>query len=254
MKDPDEFYVGWQNHAPVSIGSHVRKTVAALLLIMVLVACILPLVQRTIGTAVFEWGTVKTFTGRLVTKPYPHLLVQRPGQGAGRSVYYLVAPFKFGLNPDRIAAFDGKAVSMKGTLIYRENQTMIEVRPESIQVLSGEAAPGTQTAVVNLGQQTLLGEIVDSKCYLGVMNPGRLAPHRGCAVRCISGGIPPVLLVRQETGPPLYFLLVSREGGPVNKQVLDMVAEPVQITGEVIRQGELAFLRSDPSTYRRVKQ
>jgi hypothetical protein len=39
----------------------------------------------------------------------------------------------------------------------------------------------------------------------------------------------------------------------VNKQVLDLVAEPVQIIGEVERQGELLILRADPVTYRRVK-
>jgi len=32
-----------------------------------------------------------------------------------------------------------------------------------------------------------------------------------------------------------------------------MVAEPVEITGEVERQGELLILRADPATYRRVK-
>ena len=95
---------------------------------------------------------------------------------------------------------------------------------------------------------------MDSKCYLGVMNPGQLTTHRGCAIRCISGGIPPVLLVRQTNGPALYFLLVSRDGKPMNKQVLNMVAEPVQITGEVERQGELLIVRADPATYRRVKQ
>ena len=36
------------------------------------------------------------------------------------------------------------------------------------------------------------------------------------------------------------------------KQVLDMVAEPLEITGEVERQGELLILRADPATYRRV--
>jgi hypothetical protein len=33
---------------------------------------------------------------------------------------------------------------------------------------------------------------------------------------------------------------------------LDLVAEPVTITGEVERQGELLILRADPATYRRV--
>ena len=61
-----------------------------------------------------------------------------------------------------------------------------------------------------------------------------------------------MLLVRQPKGPALYFLLVSPDGKPVNKQVLDMVAEPVEITGQVERQGDLLILRADPATYRRV--
>jgi len=95
---------------------------------------------------------------------------------------------------------------------------------------------------------------VDSKCFLGVMNPGQLAPHRACAIRCISGGCPPVLLVRRERGPPLYLLLVSAGGASVNKQVLDLVAEPVEITGEIEQQGDLLILRADPRTYRRVSR
>jgi hypothetical protein len=51
----------------------------------------------------------------------------------------------------------------------------------------------------------------------------------------------------------VYFLLVSGDGHAVNKDVLDMVAEPVQITGEVERQGELLMLRADPQTYRRAR-
>jgi hypothetical protein len=58
--------------------------------------------------------------------------------------------------------------------------------------------------------------------------------------------------VRQKEGPAIYLLLVSAEGKPVNKQVLDMVAEPVEITGEVERQGELLILRADPAMYRKL--
>lgn len=108
------------------------------------------------------------------------------------------------------------------------------------------------TDSVVLGRQTLVGEVVDSKCYLGVMNPGQLTPHRACAIRCISGGKPPILLVRQTNGVALHFLLVSSDGRPVNKEVLNMVAEPVQITGEVVRQGQLLILRADLATYQRV--
>jgi hypothetical protein len=127
---------------------------------------------------------------------------------------------------------------------------MIEMVKGSVTA-TGDGAVRTARPTM-LGEQTLVGEIVDSKCYLGVMNPGALTPHRACAIRCISGGIPPVLLVRQKDGPVLYFLLVARDGRPVNKHVLDIVAEPVQITGQVERQGELLILRADPATYRRV--
>ena len=86
------------------------------------------------------------------------------------------------------------------------------------------------------------------------MFAGQLTPHRACAIRCISGGVPPVLLVRQKDGPAIYLLLVSADGKPVNKQVLNLVAEPVEITGQVERQGELSILRADPATYKRFKQ
>jgi len=125
---------------------------------------------------------------------------------------------------------------------------MIEVLPGSIQMTNMVATIALPQAML-LGKQTLVGEIVDSKCFLGVMNPGRLAPHRACAIRCISGGVPPVLLVRQKDGPAIYLLLVSADGRPVNRQVLDLVAEPLEITGEVERQGELLILRADPATY-----
>jgi hypothetical protein len=251
----DEFYIGWEAKAAPGIGKTVRRAVVALLALALVAPVVLALAQRMIGTSVFEWGVQKSFTGILKTTPYPHLLVPRPGaadDAAPFSTYYLVAPWKFGLDSKAIAGFDNQPVTLKGTLIYRGGQTMVETKPEWIAVSTNQAAQHAVPAIQNLGQQTLVGEIVDSKCFLGVMNPGQLTPHRACAIRCISGGVPPVLLVRQKEAPPLYVLLVSAEGKPVNQQVLELVAEPVEITGEMERQGELLILRSDPDTYRRV--
>jgi hypothetical protein len=255
MNKPDEFYIGWEAKAAPGIGKTLRTVVIALLLLALLVPVVLAVSQRMIGASVFEWGNHKSFSGILQTTPYPHLLVPRPGNADGLShysTYYLVAPWKFGLDPDAIAPLDGKSVALKGTLIYRGNQTMIETKPEWIQAVEKTSATTPLPQSVPLGKQTLVGEIVDSKCFLGVMNPGQLTPHRACAIRCISGGVPPVLLVRRNDGPAIYLLLVSAEGKPVNKQVLEMVAEPVEITGEVGRQGELLILRADPATYRKL--
>jgi len=251
----DEFYIGWEAKTAPGIGRTVRRTAVVLLALALLVPVVLAVSQRMIGVSVFEWGTHKTFSGVLQTSPYPHLLVARPGNADGQSsfsTYYLVAPWKFGLKPEAIAAFDGKAVSLKGTLIYRGNQTMVEVVPDSIQA-TGATAEGSLPQVIPLGKQTLVGEIVDSKCFLGVMNPGQLTPHRACAIRCISGGCPPVLLVRQTDGPAIYLLLVSADGKPINKQVLGMVAVPLEITGEVERLGDLLVLKADPASYRRIR-
>jgi hypothetical protein len=246
----EEFYIGWQAKSPAGLGRFARDMAVALAVLAICLSVLLASSQRTIGRAVFEWGTEKSFEGLLRLQPYPHLTVSRPG-GNGVSAYYLVAPFKFGLDTNALASLDDKFVTLKGTLIYRENQTMIEAKPASIKALdSANDEPRSAPPQVNLGRQTLLGEIVDSKCYLGVMNPGQLAPHRACAVRCISGGIPPVLLVRQKSGPPLYFLLVDEQGGAVNKRILDRVAVPLRITGEVVRQGELLTLRANPAEYR----
>lgn len=250
----DEFYIGWEAQAASGVGRFIRRALVALISIALLVAVVLAVSQRMIGEGAFEWGTVKMFAGTLRMKPYPHLLVPRPGGAEGQnqwSAYHLVAPWKFGLNPALTAAFDGQSVRLKGTLIYRGSQTMIEVVEGSIQ------SDNTSTAarlpeVLSLGRQVLTGEIVDSKCFFGVMNPGQLTPHRACAIRCISGGIPPVLLVRRDPAPPLYFILVAADGRPVNQAVLDFVAEPVEITGDVERQGDLLVLRADPATFRRV--
>jgi hypothetical protein len=251
----DEFYIGWEGRAAPGIGRFVRAVLVVLLIGAIGIALTLAAMQHTIGMSVFEWGNVKKFSGVLELEPYPHLLVSRPGHAEGQpafSTYYLVAPFKFGLDRGKLAALNGKGVSLQGTLIYRGDQTMVEALPDSIKAVKTQSAAPPVEGIIGLGRQTLVGEIVDSKCYLGVMNPGQLIPHRACAIRCISGGIPPVLLVRPKDGPAIYLLLVSADGKPVNQQVLDLVAEPVAITGEVERQGELLILRADPATYRRV--
>ena len=105
---------------------------------------------------------------------------------------------------------------------------------------------------VDLGEHTLRGEIVDIKCYLGVMKPAHGKPHRSCAARCISGGIPPALVVKDRDGDTNHLLLVSADGRTVNREVLPLVAEPVEITGRVVRLGDRLVLQANPETYRRL--
>jgi len=164
----DEFYIGWEDKAPARIGSRVRRAVVLLLLTTFVLGAGLALTQRTIGVSVFEWGKVKEFSGILKSQPYPHLLVPRRVRATANRIFLLLPgqAFKFGLDPQTVSRFDGATVSLRGTLIYRDNQTMIEVgaarqtrsRPEGIARVTG------MTNSVMLGRQTLVGEIVDSKC------------------------------------------------------------------------------------------
>jgi hypothetical protein len=167
----------------------------------------------------------------------------------------LVAPGKHGAAVE-VADYDNQRVRLQGALIYRDGMMMIEVVPRSLVSLNADTSklPTITPSPEALGAFTLVGEIVDSKCYLGVMNPGHTKPHRECAARCISGGIPPLFIARDKDGQTAALLLVSATGAPVNQAVLDLVAEPVEITGQVVREGEQLFLRADPTTYRRVSK
>ena len=141
------------------------------------------------------------------------------------------------------------------TIKNSDGKTMIEIAGGSVQPLDGSEADRlrrlTLPADEAVGRVTLMGEIVDSKCFWGVMKPGNLKPHRACAVRCISGGIPPLFLVRDEDGETRQFLLVGAAGEPVNDRILDRIAEPLEITGRLTRRGDLLILSADPDTYRR---
>jgi hypothetical protein len=125
-----------------------------------------------------------------------------------------------------------------------------------VEVAGGSVTPNDRSTAavfpvpIDLGVQALRGEIVDSKCFLGAMRPGRGKPHRACATLCIRGGIPPVLRVETANGEYRHFLLTDEDGRAVNDRVLDVVAEPVEITGRVIRTGDMLVLQANPATIR----
>jgi len=248
MADKDSFYVGYMPKAPEPLGRWLRPKIALLLVIVGTVAALVAASQSPMGPGTFEFGQYQTFEGVIHTSPYPMLRVERPGetgQKPDHSLYYLGVFGKQGA-AQAAQGFDGKKVRLQGALIYRDNQVMIELKDDSIESL-GDAPPPSAD---ELGTLTVHGEIVDSKCFLGVMKPGNLKTHKACAVRCIAGGIPPVLLVRDAQGLAHYLTLVDAAGQPVNEQVLDMVAQPLTITGKLSRLDNLYILAANPQDYK----
>ena len=96
-----------------------------------------------------------------------------------------------------------------------------------------------------MGEFELVGEIVDSKCYLGNMNPGNSKVHRDCAVRCLSGGIPPVFATNDLNGSPAVLLLTGPNQNRLPREAfLNRVAQPTQIHGRVMQIGNTLLLEA----------
>ena len=243
----NDFYVGYLPKAPSSLRRFVRRVIAALAVLTLAAALTLVLAQMPFAHSSFEYGSLRSFEGVVAASPYPALLVQRPGetgQAAKDSQYLLVARGKYGAD-GVVAGFDGQRVRLQGQLIYRDGATMVEVVPGSIVAVG--AAPAGREALRDLGPVTLSGEIVDSKCYLGVMNPGAGKVHRDCAARCLGGGVPPVFA---SAGGEM-LLLVGPNGQALRGDALrEFIAEPITVHGELLERGPARLLQIDPSALR----
>jgi hypothetical protein len=120
---------------------------------------------------------------------------------------------------------------------------MTEVIPDSITERNPATAGNSQEK--DLGELTLAGEIVDTKCFLGVMNPGEGKVHRECAALCLHGGIPPALFTRELDGSPKIVLLIDPSGAPMRQfSYLQRVGQPVIVRGHASEFNGLYSLRT----------
>src|SRR5438105_12227859 len=128
-----DFYVGYLPKIPDPLARFARRTIVSLGGVAVALALTLVLAQMPFANSTFEYGTLRKFEGTIVSRPYPTLLVSRPG-GSGQqsySQYLLVAPGKHGAD-ELVTGMDGRNVQLQGQLIYRDGRTMVEVLPGTI--------------------------------------------------------------------------------------------------------------------------
>ena len=200
--------------------------------------------QRTPGKGTFAFGDVRVYKGILIAEPTPMLVSDETVDE--HQLFYLVNPLKRGFPKSTAQKHHLVKVEIRGTLIHDEYEAMIEVLPNGIRVLGRvEKSP----LIESEAQEVILrGEIVDSKCHLGAMNPGRFKPHRACAIQCIAGGIPPLLVTQSQDGALTYYLLVGTKGEPIHQQLLSFVAEPIELKGKAKSIGDRNVLYLDTST------
>ncbi len=58
--------------------------------------------------------------------------------------------------------------------------------------------------------------------------------------------MPPTLRIRDQEGKISYFLLVDSEGNALNKNILNLVGDRIQVKGEVVKYGDLFVMKGMP--------
>jgi methionine sulfoxide reductase heme-binding subunit len=231
--DTRAFYVGYLPVAP-TLKPFLRSLAVFLLLALPSLAALVAWSQKPQIPGAFEFGVQGEFTGILHEKPLPVLETEH-------SRFLLVGFGKQGL-PDFAQGRDGERVRFRGSLTYALGRTMVEMNdPESFEVLGAAPTP-ERNSVEHHGTVILVGELVDTKCFLGVMRPGDGKVHRACAIRCLEGGVPPGLLVRGEDGSHQVYLLAGPQGAALDLD-LRWAARTIEVQGALETHGDLPVLR-----------
>ena len=250
----EAFYIGWQPKAPAAFAKHVKKVLLLLFTAALIVALLIASFQKKFSTSSFEFGSLTEVKGVYFNKPVP-LIKVIAGKNIWGNISYITIPLvgygKHGaetaimeLEKEKNVSLNNKEITLKGTLLYSDGKTLLQVNKDDNPVVNigKEAMPSLLPVQKELGNQIINGEIIDPKCYFGVMKPGEGKVHRDCAIRCILGGIPPVLKVMNEKGELNYYLIAGPNGEKMNEAVQDFVAEPVAINARVVQQDDWIIL------------
>ncbi|GAA4885840.1 hypothetical protein GCM10023311_05810 [Flaviramulus aquimarinus] len=237
MKNNDEFYVPYIEG---SLGKKTKKTlkrfVIGAILLIIVSGFIFSFSQKPFKNSAFELTSTTKITGVFHENPYPMLKVK-----IAKNSYKNILLLGFGkssANPflkklrNEIKDLNGKTLSIEGNLIYYNGKTLIQITDDEKVTLDNDSKTKIPSKEI-ISQITLQGEIIDPKCYFGVMKPGKGKIHRSCAVRCISGGIPPVLATTDNNNMSQYFLLTDLKGNAINNDILSYIGKPSELKGIV---------------------
>jgi hypothetical protein len=240
---PDEFFVGYLPQAPKQTSFFLRKIVIVLTVGGAILGFVLAKSNQTFSSNTFEYGVSSTFEGTLQISPVPNLRIDLGKDSDNHSVYQTILLVGFGkagavetlkkIENKLHLSLHNKSIKINGSLIYGDCKALLQVSDDTnIQLISDEEIFVAGSTVHELETVTIRGEIVDPKCYFGVMNPGEGKVHRSCAIRCISGGIPPVFYSKEKSE---YFLLVGENFEPLNQEILNIVGDQMSLTGRTFQ-------------------
>lgn len=234
----DDFYIGWQDDAPAGYNKFISLFLAILILLILIGSGIWVSKGSGFADSRFEYGTQTEFEGVIYEYPAPMLVVQ-VGEEGMKSIplvnfgkFGVVKPMEFFKSQMR-NNLKGYKVKLRGTIIEFDNKQWLELTDEEKSLLSFEklSEPSPERRLTELGESEVHGEIVDPKCFFGVMKPGFGKVHLSCAIRCISGGVPPILVSPQQDDTRNYYFVTNSAGKPLNDHLISYVGLPITVKG-----------------------
>ena len=233
--DQREFYVGYLP-TPAGLVRFYRLLVPVLIIAAGAFGFWLAGAQQASGEGQWGYGTETEVLGLMQAEPYPHVVT------TDGDAVLLVREGKLDV-VDWARAHDNDTVAVRGYAIERGSWRMLELRTAADISAVDFEEPIELAALEQFGAHTLAGQIVDSKCFLGVMKPGDGRVHRACAEICIQGGMPPMLVATDKAGKRAGYVLLAPDGGSAKDIVAGRVGIPVTLRGQVLEQGALRYLK-----------
>lgn len=243
----NDFFIGWAAELPAADRRFFLRAGVGLVVAASATAGLLAGLQRAPGDG--HWDSeLREWRGVLLATPYPVLLT-RSDDGQWRSLL-LVCQTKCGV-AERVGALLGQPVVVSGSLIARGAHAMLAVADGDDAFRREPAAAFKTPATRVLGEVSVAGEILDSKCWFGAMRPASGKVHKACASLCIRSGIPAGLFVRDASGDTA-MLTLTESGQQLGESTLAKVADPVEVTGSVYQRGDLRWLDTTAKAVKRL--
>ena len=246
----DDFYIGWSGKTPESYFKKARLFFVASLTGILLVGVIYVTNQKGFIKSIFDYGESRKMSGYLVRYPMWGIRIKEDGEiktiplvgfgkkGSMETLSKIIADHSLQ---------DGMKVTLRGTVFHYQGKYWMELtEQENSFVSSGDQMMLNRN--IEMGSyMELEGEIVDPKCFFGVMNPATKAVHRSCAIRCISGGVPPLFAIRKDGQFVDYYFLHGENMESIDKDILGYVGIPVKIYGQIATYDDWKSIIIDPS-------
>lgn len=234
------FYIGYQDKAPKPLTRFLRVAVLVIIVLALVIGGLISSVQNAFNDGKFELGKRTQFTGFVEQYPIPLLRVENEHNDGYKNIL-LIGFGKFGADSTLAEmerfheiSFEENQVTLEGTQIYLGDMRLLELTEKKFSLLNWQKGkPSSNLEKKFVGQTQLAGEVIDPKCYFGVMKPGEGKTHRSCAIRCISGGIPPMLKTTDGSSEPVYTFILGANESPQQAKWAPLAGlKNTRITGE----------------------